>query len=123
MERCAGLNCIGSDSANDISQDNDFLRDIWKPRPFISAGGYTRQLALEGAQTKNDLIAIGRLFISNVGCSHIFKLFVAYEHALQPDLPMRWKQNIHAGKGDCARYYMAQGPVGYTDYPFADDCG
>ena len=47
-------------------QSNDFLREIWKPRPFISAGGYTREVALEVAETKNDLIAVGRLFISNV---------------------------------------------------------
>lgn len=49
---------------------NDFLRDIWvspgSERRFISAGGYTRALALEFADTKGDIIAIGRHFISNV---------------------------------------------------------
>ena len=47
-------------------QSNDFLREIWQPRPFISAGGYTAELALEVAENKGDLIAAGRLFIANV---------------------------------------------------------
>lgn len=49
---------------------NDFLRDIWvspeSERRFISAGGYTRPLALEFAGDKDDIIAFGRQFISNV---------------------------------------------------------
>ena len=45
---------------------NDFLREIWKPRPFISAGGYKRELAIEAAESTGDLIAFGRFFISNV---------------------------------------------------------
>jgi NADPH2 dehydrogenase len=49
---------------------NDFLRDIWvsptSARRFISAGGYDRPLALEFADSKNDIIAFGRHFISNV---------------------------------------------------------
>lgn len=53
---------------SDLSEDeeNDFLRKIWAPRPFIVAGGYTRELALKGAE-KGDIIASGRLFLSNVG--------------------------------------------------------
>ena len=42
------------------------MREIWYPRPLISAGGYTRDHALEVAETKGDLIAFGRYFISNV---------------------------------------------------------
>lgn len=54
---------------SDLSEDeeNDFLRKIWAPRPFIVAGGYTRELALKGAK-KGDIIASGRLFLSNVSC-------------------------------------------------------
>ncbi|KAF9028188.1 hypothetical protein BDZ89DRAFT_1160457 [Hymenopellis radicata] len=40
---------------------NDFIRDIWAPRPLISAGGYSRDLATEVADEKGDLIAFGRV--------------------------------------------------------------
>lgn len=46
-------------------QSNDFIRAIWSPRPFISAGGFTRDLAIEAADTKGELIAFGRHFIAN----------------------------------------------------------
>lgn len=51
-------------------QSNDFLREIWRPRPLISAGGYTPEIALETAEKKGDLIAFGRSFISNVSRHH-----------------------------------------------------
>ncbi len=47
-------------------QSNDFIREIWRPRPLISAGGYDRDLALQEAESTGDLIAFGRYFISNV---------------------------------------------------------
>lgn len=46
--------------------NNDFLRDIWSPRPFISAGGFDLSSAKELADTKGDLVAFGRKFIANV---------------------------------------------------------
>lgn len=51
------------------SQSNDFIRKIWHPRPFISAGGYNRELSVEAAETKGDLIAWGRYYVSNVSRS------------------------------------------------------
>ncbi|KXN86852.1 putative inactive dehydrogenase EasA [Leucoagaricus sp. SymC.cos] len=46
---------------------NDFLRDIWFPKPYISAGGYNRQDAIRQANAReNELIAFGRVFIANV---------------------------------------------------------
>lgn len=46
---------------------DDFLRDIWAPRPFISAGGYTRDQAIAMTDKhSNELTAFGRDFISNV---------------------------------------------------------
>ncbi|KAF7792773.1 hypothetical protein EIP86_003871 [Pleurotus ostreatoroseus] len=83
-------------------QSNDFIRDIWRPRPLISAGGYNREIALDVAETKGDLIAFGRLFISN------------------PDLPLRLLKDIPAHKGDRSTYYT-HGGEGYTDYPFAEE--
>lgn len=49
--------------------DNDFIRKIWsdKGKRLITAGGYTEQLAAKVAQEKGDVVAFGRLFISNVG--------------------------------------------------------
>jgi len=47
-------------------EDNDFLREIWSPSPLMSAGGYSRQTALETAESKGDLIAFGRPFLANV---------------------------------------------------------
>lgn len=83
-------------------ESNDFLRDIWRPRPLISAGGYTRDTALKVAEEKGDIIAFGRYFISN------------------PDLPVRLQGDIPLTKYNRATFYTTESPVGYTDYPFAD---
>ncbi|EPS98168.1 hypothetical protein FOMPIDRAFT_1165705 [Fomitopsis schrenkii] len=82
-------------------ETNDFIREIWSPRPLISAGGHTRESALEFS-AKGDLVAFVRLFISN------------------PDLPLRLAKDLPLAKGDRGTYYTP-GPEGYIDYPFADD--
>jgi NADPH2 dehydrogenase len=51
--------------------ENDFIRELWSAygtngRRLITAGGYTRETGMSVAQRKGDLIAYGRLFISNV---------------------------------------------------------
>ncbi len=56
----------GSADADGALGSNDFLRAIWAPRPFISAGRYTRTSAMKTADEKGDFIAFGRYFISNV---------------------------------------------------------
>ncbi|KIP11310.1 hypothetical protein PHLGIDRAFT_21746 [Phlebiopsis gigantea 11061_1 CR5-6] len=86
-------------------ESNDFLREIWSPRPFISAGAYLRDSALQVSESKGDIIAFGRLFISNPDIVH----------RLQNDLPLV--------KGNRQTYYRTEGnpdSVGYIDYPFAD---
>ena len=45
---------------------NDFLREIWFPKPFISAGGFTAETATEVSNRTGELIAFGRLYIANV---------------------------------------------------------
>jgi NADPH2 dehydrogenase len=45
---------------------NDFLREIWGDKPFISAGGYTRASGIAAAEEKGDLIAYARPYIANV---------------------------------------------------------
>ncbi|KAJ7616517.1 hypothetical protein FB45DRAFT_1105724 [Roridomyces roridus] len=82
---------------------NDFIREIWGPRPLISAGGYTPETALEVAEDKGNLIAFARGFIAN------------------PDLPYRLLHGIPLNRGTRALYYApgSVDPAGYTDYPFA----
>jgi NADPH2 dehydrogenase len=50
-------------------ESNDFIRDIWQPRPLIAAGGFTGASAKEIVEEKDGLVAFGRHFIANVGCS------------------------------------------------------
>ncbi|KZT25847.1 NADH:flavin oxidoreductase/NADH oxidase [Neolentinus lepideus HHB14362 ss-1] len=93
----------GEDRDPQPGESNDFMRAIWAPKPLISAGGYTRDLAMEVAD-KHDtsLIAFGRMFISN------------------PDLPLRLKKNIALNKYNRATFYT-QGKEGYIDYPFSTE--
>jgi NADPH2 dehydrogenase len=47
-------------------ESNDFLRGIWAGKPWISAGGFSRESAIKQAQEKGELIAFGRYYTSNV---------------------------------------------------------
>ncbi|OAX42780.1 FMN-linked oxidoreductase [Rhizopogon vinicolor AM-OR11-026] len=91
-----------------LGSSNDFLREIWceegEDRVFISAGGYTRQTAIETTEKKGGLVAFGRLFIPN------------------PDLPIRLKYDLPLAKPDRATFYMIgdHTPAGYTDFPASD---
>ncbi|PBK70133.1 FMN-linked oxidoreductase [Armillaria solidipes] len=87
---------------NDIRQqeENDFLREVWAPKPFISAG-HSRETAIEAADGKGDLVAFGRQFISN------------------PDLVRRLEQDLPLSPYDRATFYIpGNAAKGYTDYPF-----
>ncbi|KAH6779143.1 oxophytodienoate-reductase 3 [Perilla frutescens var. hirtella] len=68
---------------------------------FICSGGFTRELGIEAvAEGDTDLVAYGRLFISN------------------PDLVLRLKLNAPLNKYIRATFYTHDPVVGYTDYPF-----
>jgi NADPH2 dehydrogenase len=54
------------DCEPDDIDSNDFLREIWGDKVFISAGGYTPQNSVETANDKGGLIAFGRHYIANV---------------------------------------------------------
>ncbi|KDQ53947.1 hypothetical protein JAAARDRAFT_197051 [Jaapia argillacea MUCL 33604] len=82
-------------------ESNDFLREIWGTRPFISAGGYSRDLAMDIADKTGNLIAFGRFFISN------------------PDLPTRLEKGLELAPYDRKTFYT-QTAEGYVDYPFAE---
>ncbi|KAJ6564445.1 FMN-linked oxidoreductase [Mycena capillaripes] len=82
---------------------NDFLSNIWvstqSERRFISAGGYTRALAVESAENKDDIIAFGL------------------------HLPYRLLHDIPLADYDRKRFYgpSTLDPKGFTDYPFANE--
>ncbi|KAK0460503.1 uncharacterized protein EV420DRAFT_1306399 [Desarmillaria tabescens] len=84
-------------------ESNDFIREIWAPRPLISAGAYTRESAMETADTKGDIIAFGRYFISN------------------PDITLRLKHRIPLSPYDRPTFYIRgdTSGKGYTDYAVA----
>ncbi|KAI7856498.1 hypothetical protein BDC45DRAFT_544486 [Circinella umbellata] len=103
-ERVGSACLLGLRSRNAIDTVNtlDPFRAVWKGA-FISAGGYTTkpELATEIADKTGNLIAIGRAFIAN------------------PDLVYRLKNSIPLTKYNRDTFYTP-GPVGYTDYPFAE---
>ena len=62
-------------------ESNDFLRDIWQPSPYISAGGHSnREGAGQVAEEKGVLVAFGRIYISNV--SPFFMIIHMFEERL-----------------------------------------
>lgn len=68
---------------------------------FICSGGFTRELGIEAVAVGDaDLVAYGRLFISN------------------PDLVLRLKLDAPLTKYVRATFYTHDPVVGYTDYPF-----
>ncbi|KAK0194721.1 hypothetical protein F5146DRAFT_1102141 [Armillaria mellea] len=69
-------------------ESNDFIRRIRAPKPLISAGGYTRESAMQTADRKGDIITFGRYFISN------------------PDLTLRLKENIPFAPYDRSTFYL-----------------
>ncbi|EIW56407.1 NADH:flavin oxidoreductase/NADH oxidase [Trametes versicolor FP-101664 SS1] len=94
----------GSDIEAKAGESNDFIRKLWLPRPLITAGRYTRELAIARAEEiPGELPAFGRLFISN------------------PDLPLRLRKNLLLTPWNRAVYYTPEDPHGYTDYPFAEE--
>jgi len=56
----------GTETIESTSESNDFIREIWSPRPIISAGAYDSVEKVVKAANRGELIAIGRYFISNV---------------------------------------------------------
>jgi NADPH2 dehydrogenase len=53
----------GTDGKKD---SNDFARNIWGDRPYISAGGYKPDTAQHQLEKRGGLVAFGRLFLANV---------------------------------------------------------
>ncbi|KAJ7067752.1 hypothetical protein B0H15DRAFT_940643 [Mycena belliarum] len=92
----------GNDGCEGGAQDsNESLRALW-PGPLVRAGGFARAEALQAAEG-GDMIAFGRLFISN------------------PDLPTRLEKDVPLAAYDRETFYLVgeNHPRGYTDQPFA----
>jgi NADPH2 dehydrogenase len=78
-------------SAKNASQSNDFIREIWGDRPLISAGGYTRDTAIQLAERTNALVSFGRHFLANVGPRSFFMQLV-YTISDSPIFPCAWRR-------------------------------
>jgi NADPH2 dehydrogenase len=82
----------------------DFARELWKGKPFVSAGGYSPDSArLLAEKYDNEIVAFGRHFISN------------------PDLPLRIRDSIPLTPYDRSTFYSAESPKGYIDYLSASE--
>lgn len=88
-------------------ESNDFIRALWKGRPYVTAGGYMAQSAIAAAERGSELVAFGRYYISN------------------PDLPLKLKANAALTHYDRKTFYVPgereDAHVGYTDYPFTEE--
>lgn len=98
-----------SDKDGKILESLQFVRDIWSEkgdRPFLAAGGFTRESAEETVGKLGGGIVFGRFFVAN------------------PDLPLRFQKNLSLNPYDRSTFYSPTGPSatkGYTDYPRAND--
>jgi NADPH2 dehydrogenase len=114
----------GEDLVDGVLQgeQNDFIREISSPVPLITAGGYNRQLALDVAEEKGDIIALGRHYMSNVSLVHGIPAAPALiPIVLQPDdLPLRLQKNNPPYPYDRQTFGLAMNATGYIDQPFAD---
>ena len=92
------------------------------PRPLITAGRYYRNNAIERVEKTGELVAFGRLFLSNVGDFQSSSRKKTSLIFMQPDLPRRLKEDIPLTAYNRATFYLKgdSSPTGYTDYPFAE---
>ena len=63
------------DRSFEEGESNDFLRAIWAGKPWISAGGFSRESAMKQADERGELIAFGRFYTSNVRFISVMLLF------------------------------------------------
>ncbi|KAA1472906.1 putative NADPH2 dehydrogenase chain OYE2 [Dentipellis sp. KUC8613] len=91
--------------ANDsVGSGNDFLREIWAPRPFVIAGGYTPETAkIDADKYESDIVAVGRHYLAN------------------PDLPRRIREGLPLNPYDRSTFYAPGVAKGYIDYPFVGE--
>lgn len=114
----------------DVGSGNNFIRELWGARPFVNDGGYQADTALLCAEKYPwDIIAFGRMFIANVSCKFLPESYGGGYHRVndafccdfQPDLPCRIKEGVPLNEYDRSTFYTFESPVGYIDYPFAEE--
>ncbi|KAJ7439786.1 hypothetical protein FB451DRAFT_145599 [Mycena latifolia] len=91
-------NATRADDSVGAHESNAPLHALWAPRPLVRAGGFSRAGALAAAES-GDLVAFGRLYISN------------------PDLPTRLEEDAPLASYDRATFYLVgeNSARGYTD--------
>ena len=54
------------EAVDGVAQSNDFISDIWLPRPLIRTNGYERETAITAAKTDKVLVGFARNYLANV---------------------------------------------------------
>ena len=102
-----------------VDESNDDLCKIWGSRPYLAAGGFTREDAIQTAEEKGGLVVFGRHFISNVCYLHLLIPSTNLSCHAQPDLPTRLLKGLPLTPYDRATFYIQDRVKGYTDCPFS----
>lgn len=93
---------VGHMDVENVAESLTPFRKVWKST-LISAGGFQAKSGAEAiASGHADLIAFGRLWLSN------------------PDLPKRFQLGAPLNRYDRETFYTP-GPKGYIDYPFLEE--
>ena len=62
----AFLDAVEVERPRDGKESNEFLREAWAPKVFISNSGYDRQKGMDLADRTGGLVSYGRSFLANV---------------------------------------------------------
>ena len=65
----AFFDAVEVERPRDGKESNDFLREIWAPKVFMSNSGYDRQKGIELADRTGGLVGYGKSFLANVSFS------------------------------------------------------
>src|SRR5690348_14991639 len=63
----AFLDATEVERPRDGKESNEFLREVWAPKVFMSNSGYDRQKGMQLADRTGGLVAYGKSFLANVG--------------------------------------------------------
>ena len=61
----AFLDAVEVGSPRDGKESNEFLREAWAPKVFMSSSGYDRQKGMDLADKTGGLVSYGRYFLAN----------------------------------------------------------
>lgn len=63
----AFFDAVEVERPRDGKESNEFLREIWAPKVFMSNSGYDRQKGMDLTDRTGGLVGYGRYFLANVG--------------------------------------------------------